>query len=570
MAEERLQKALIRLNQKPYLKAARIAREFHVSARTLLRRQDGAKSRFSRRAPHSALGEIEEAILLRQIAQFDQMGLHMRRSTLCTAANAILRAESEPDSEPRILNDQWARRWLSRHPEIRQVKQKSMELARKEAEQPDLLRDWLLRTYRKIDELGVDLDDLWNMDETGFQIGMARNQWILTRNQKREFFVASETDRETCTIIECVSSTGSTISPLLILKGKTILSGWFRDESLSDDTLFATSETGWTNDELGLAWIQHFHESTKSDQKGVWRMLILDNHTSHETWEFAQFAIDHKIYLWGLPSHTSHLLQPLDLTVFGSYKHWHSESVDTATRSGCTKFNKIEFIHALTSIRKQTFKRGTIRSGWRDAGIVPRNLSAVLDRLGLKEPTLAPNYNLEAHSDPVEPHSDDLEPQIEPQSPNSPIQRPHSSIRPHLSTPRTTKGLRDLALGIQSDIHNLTDDLDVRMRFEKLQKGARIFAGLHYQTHNFLLETEASRIARSCRQTGPGNQTQVQKGGLIRADEARSIAKKKLDRAQEIQIQQQKLKIAAKALEKEAEDLKRLPGYRQNVFVNQE
>jgi hypothetical protein len=66
---------------------------------------------------------------------------------------------------------------------------------------------------------------------------------------------------------------------------------------------------------------------------------------------------------------------------FQPYKHWHSEAVDAATRTGCTSFNKVEFLAAIDSIRRQTFKRTTIRSGWQKTGLVPYNPEVVLQKL---------------------------------------------------------------------------------------------------------------------------------------------------------------------------------------------
>ncbi len=66
-------------------------------------------------------------------------------------------------------------------------------------------------------------------------------------------------------------------------------------------------------------------------------------------------------------------------------KHWHSEAVLEATYSGCDRFNKIEFLHALSSIRTKTLKKTTIRHGFRDTGISPFNPAVVLDQIA--EPT---------------------------------------------------------------------------------------------------------------------------------------------------------------------------------------
>ena len=57
-------------------------------------------------------------------------------------------------------------------------------------------------------------------------------------------------------------------------------------------------------------------------------------------------------------------MQPLDVVVFEPYKHYPSEAVDTVTRTGCSDFNKTEFLHTISLIQNQTFRETTIGSAF--------------------------------------------------------------------------------------------------------------------------------------------------------------------------------------------------------------
>lgn len=48
-------------------------------------------------------------------------------------------------------------------------------------------------------------------------------------------------------------------------------------------------------------------------------LLVLDGHGSHITINVIEFAKSNGIHLLCLPSHTSHILQPLDVGVFKSF-----------------------------------------------------------------------------------------------------------------------------------------------------------------------------------------------------------------------------------------------------------
>ena len=49
-------------------------------------------------------------------------------------------------------------------------------------------------------------------------------------------------------------------------------------------------------------------------------LLIFDGHSSHITIDVIEYARSNGLHLLCLPSHTSHILQPLDVGVFKSFK----------------------------------------------------------------------------------------------------------------------------------------------------------------------------------------------------------------------------------------------------------
>ena len=81
------------------------------------------------------------------------------------------------------------------------------------------------------------------------------------------------------------------------------------------------SENGWIDNKLCMEWIRDcFHPETKDCLRGDYRMFIVDGHASHISTEFIRFVREHKIVCLCLPAHSAHLLQPLDVGVFGSLK----------------------------------------------------------------------------------------------------------------------------------------------------------------------------------------------------------------------------------------------------------
>jgi hypothetical protein len=73
---------------------------------------------------------------------------------------------------------------------------------------------------------GILDQDIWNMDETGFCIGVGRDQLVITK-QKRQLYLEVLTNRESATVVEAISGGGCYISAFLILSGVRYMARWY-------------------------------------------------------------------------------------------------------------------------------------------------------------------------------------------------------------------------------------------------------------------------------------------------------------------------------------------------------
>ncbi|THV07191.1 CENP-B protein [Dendrothele bispora CBS 962.96] len=114
-------------------------------------------------------------------------------------------------------------------------------------------------------------------------------------------------DRELVTIIECISADGTPIHPSLVFKGTRRDLTWGAENYCNAS--ISHSVKGWTDQEIGFKWIQRdFEPATrkKLNSDDEYRLLILDGHNSHTTYQFCNFAEKHKIIILCLPPHTTH------------------------------------------------------------------------------------------------------------------------------------------------------------------------------------------------------------------------------------------------------------------------
>jgi len=224
------------------------------------------------------------------------------------------------------------------------------------------------------------------MDESGFMMGYAASSKVVDPAGKdKKHFVTHDGGRKGVTVVECISAAGGIIPPMLILNGEYHQVGWHRESTTPPDWTFAISKKGWIDEELALTWLRDiFEPSTRPTRLQQKRLLIVDGHNSHIQHDFVDFCVKSNIIALCLPSHSTHMVQPLDVGCFSPYKRYYGVEVDNATRNGVTAINKTIFIDLLQKARRRTLIQSTILSAWRGAGLVPFDPDIVLTQL--------PNY----------------------------------------------------------------------------------------------------------------------------------------------------------------------------------
>jgi hypothetical protein len=248
---------------------------------------------------------------------------------------------------------------------------------------PDIFNDWFSRYQEHFDRYKPDPHDIYNIDETGFILGEGEKAYIIIDKKRGSSNHRIKAKKgELLTAIECVSATRTAIAPMIIYKGEYLQHHWF-EPGAPRDWIVATSPKGWTSNALGLWWLQnHFEPSTRVKNDG-YRFLLLDGHGSHLTPEFQSFCAEKKIILLCIPAHTSHMLQPLDVGVFSSIKHYFRRAVERRLRAGYSRFPKAEFLQTYYETRPQGMTERNIKSGWRKTGLVPFNPDKAIQRLPL-------------------------------------------------------------------------------------------------------------------------------------------------------------------------------------------
>ena len=82
-----------------------------------------------------------------------------------------------------------------------------------------------------------------------------------------------------------------------------------------------------------------------------------------------------------MPAHTSHILQPLDVSCFGPLKKAYGSQIENKMRLGINHITKEEFLPTFFIAHQQTMTVKNITSGFRATSLAPFNPERVLEKL---------------------------------------------------------------------------------------------------------------------------------------------------------------------------------------------
>jgi hypothetical protein len=382
----------------------------------------------------------------------DKRGMPPRIATVREMATLLV-AQHE---KPAYVGQIWVRNFIRRHNTLKSKYNRKYDYQRAKCEDPELIKAWFQRVRANITEYGILEDDIYNFDETGFQMGVISTAKVVTGSDRAGRPRTTQPgNREWVTVIETVCARGFIIPPLIIFEAVMHQSIWYENGILPYDWSIGVSENGWTNNEIGLIWLKNvFDKYTKDRTIGRYRLLILDGHGSHVTPEFDQYCLDHQIIVLCMPPHSSHLLQPLDVGCFSVLKRSYGQRVEQLMSLGVNHIDKQDFLPLYQQARAESLYEKTIHSGFAATGLVPYEPDRVLSLL-----------HAQFHT-PIPTPSPQLRPQIQntwtAETPHDITQLQHQTalIRQYLkrrtqSPPSPAdKALNQLVKGCQLAMHN--------------------------------------------------------------------------------------------------------------------
>jgi hypothetical protein len=373
--ESDLQLALFNFQSQRVQSENRAASIYNVPRKTLSDRRAGKRARRDCEANLKRLGKLEEEAIVKRILEESARGFAPTKPDVRVMADKLLH---ERASNP--VGKNWVDNFIKRTPELRTRWSRPYDHQRAACEDPAAIQRWYDLVKRTKEKWGIVDDDIYNFDETGFIMGKILSQLVITGSEgsgKKKRIQPG--NRQWVTVIQGVGALGRRLPPFVIFAGKVLIDVWFKD--LPPDWVLEVSPNGWTNNQLALAWLEHFDTHTKRHTVGGYRLLIIDGHESHCSVDFQDLCKEKNIILLCMPAHSSHLLQPLDVACFSPLKRKYGDVISGLARNRTSYISKETFLPAFKTAFEQSITKENIQAGFRGAGLVPHDPQAVLSKL---------------------------------------------------------------------------------------------------------------------------------------------------------------------------------------------
>lgn len=280
-------------------------------------------------------------------------------------------------------SNRWVKRFSQRHGlSYRRVQQ--VEGVRVDAVKHDVVAEHIARMEAVYKRYNIKhARQLVNMDQSGSSfkkmVGRSLRKGMVPSDDSAKALALQKTlatrgSLDRVTVMPVVSADGHAYKPCVVYPGKhahyRTVNG--RKETLHDFLMkcyLYYNETSAANSSIILDWAHHFvDEVNQIRNDSEYMVLVLDGYGAHVQFEFLQYLRDNRIIVIALPSHTSHVLQPLDVSVFGPYKSYLQSELHRVSRIA-NKLNAFTVGTCILNAYSNAFKVPNIRSGFFKCGL---------------------------------------------------------------------------------------------------------------------------------------------------------------------------------------------------------
>ena len=352
-----------------------VALEYGIPKSTLCTYVSGNVEIGCKPGPDTILTTAEEEMLVNYAIHMSEIGYGCTKEQILLTVKKILDTDHRPNPfKANKPGKKWWELFKKRHPTLSLRTPEHLQLCRVQSCTPEVIKAW----FHEYDQflLTHNLKDCpmntWNADESGFAL-CPKSGKVLALKSSRGIYGVTGNTKENITTLCAASASGNVIPPMHIFSGERFKSNPL--EGAVAGAYCGRSPNGWMSTELFYGWIAN-HFSVHVPERPI--LLLVDGHSTHIDVEVSKLCRELGIFLYCLPPHASHLIQPLDVGFFSSLKYAWGKACENYKRSNpSVPITKYSFASVFREAWHDCVKPSMFIKAFKECGLCPFNPHAI-------------------------------------------------------------------------------------------------------------------------------------------------------------------------------------------------
>ncbi|XMA13656.1 hypothetical protein WAI453_006447 [Rhynchosporium graminicola] len=261
--EEDMEKCLLYMDDHPWMTAAEASRVFDLESKVReiqRRRKNPSLRRREFNGPKPLLDKLEIASVKNYIRGQHAAGFSANNEDI----ESIIRHILSQHTPPKTCSDSFLEKFKKTNLKgIKKRRTKVLDAKRKYAQAPKQIMQWYREYQDYIMSHGITPGRIWNFDESGFRVGMAKGETVyVPEDAADDIYQTHPEKRKQVTVIEGICADGREIPPFVIIEGKYYMEKWFNSKLKGEESV-KVSDSGYTSNEIAVDWLKHFIKYAK-------------------------------------------------------------------------------------------------------------------------------------------------------------------------------------------------------------------------------------------------------------------------------------------------------------------
>lgn len=344
------------------------------------------------------LTENEEKVIVGAALQYADNSTPLTKTDLLSLAGETVEMFWRPNDKKISFTNQiptksWLKGFLRRNAELIVRPVRTIEASRIASVTLENVCEHISRVDEAIKRFNIrDPNRIFNCDETGIILNKSSRRTLRkgvggAHKTLQQIEIVTKGGLDHVTLMGIVSASGNAYKPAIIFPGKharyRIVNGNVETmHTCLPPCYFYQKDPAGMNSQIFIDWARHFlNETEPLRRNGNHILLVYDGYKCHIQYEVLSLFKTSRVVVIGLPAHTSHVLQPLDVSVFCSFKSVLQREFHRATRTkrilDCFDVGTIITASYYDAFTRRNIQDGFLRTGlWNHA-----KQSAAMDAL---------------------------------------------------------------------------------------------------------------------------------------------------------------------------------------------